>query len=68
MIHNHLQNNFHLGNKKALFYNLKVYYFKMGKNPFDYIPLTFHIKNGIKDPEYRKFIKFYQQRKEKIRK
>jgi tubulin polyglutamylase TTLL1 len=26
LIHNHLQNNFYLGNKKALFHNLKQYY------------------------------------------
>ena len=25
-VHNHLENNFHLGNKKALFYNMKAYY------------------------------------------
>jgi hypothetical protein len=25
-MHNHLINNFYLGNKKALFYNLKQYY------------------------------------------
>lgn len=25
-MHNHLENNFHLGNKKALFYNMRAYY------------------------------------------
>jgi len=48
-IHNHLPNSFMLGNKKALFYLLKEYYQKINKNVFDYVPLTFHIKNGIKD-------------------
>ena len=34
---------------------------------FDYIPLTFHIKKGIKDLEYKRFVKYYQQRNEAIR-
>lgn len=30
-----------------MFLNLKFYYETIGKNPFDFIPLTFHIKNGF---------------------
>jgi tubulin--tyrosine ligase len=48
-VHNHLECNFHLGNKKAMFYNLRQYYELIGKDVFDYIPLTFHIKNGLDD-------------------
>jgi oligoribonuclease NrnB/cAMP/cGMP phosphodiesterase (DHH superfamily) len=44
LVHNHLQNNFFLGNKKALFYNLREYYEKIGEDIFNYVPLTFHIK------------------------
>ena len=62
MIHNHLQNNFYLGNKKALFYNLKEYYSLNGQNVFDYLPLTFHIRKGIKDPEYTRFVEYYKRR------
>ncbi len=42
-IHNHLEANWNLSNKKALFYNLKAYYEVIKDNPFDYIPVTFHI-------------------------
>ena len=38
-----------MGNKKALFYNLKRYYDLQKKNVFKIIPLTFHIKDGIND-------------------
>ena len=42
-VHNHLQYNYLIGNKKALFYNLKDYYSFSGKNVYNIIPLTFHI-------------------------
>jgi tubulin--tyrosine ligase len=48
-VHNHLECNFHIGNKKALFYNLRQYYDLIGKDVFDYLPLTFHIKKGLDD-------------------
>lgn len=40
---NHLENNFHLGNKKALFYNLRLYCENTNLNVFDIVPITFHI-------------------------
>jgi hypothetical protein len=43
IMHNHLENNFHLSNKKALFYNIKNYMNLLNKDPFKIIPLTFHI-------------------------
>lgn len=61
-LHNHLENNWNLSNKKALFYNLRSYYLAQGQNPFDFIPLTFHIKNGKEDKEYTKFLEYYQKR------
>lgn len=42
-IHNHLTNNWNLSNKKALFMNLKHYYEAQKINPFEYIPMTFHV-------------------------
>jgi len=63
-----LQYNFYLGNKKALFYNLKEYYNLIGKNVFDYVPLTFHIRKGMKDPEYNRFVDFYKKRAKLIQK
>jgi hypothetical protein len=66
LIHNHLVNNFYLGNKKALFYNLREYYSLSGDNLYNYIPLTFHIRRGLKDPEYAKFVDYYKRRQRLI--
>ncbi|EAS04250.2 tubulin-tyrosine ligase family protein (macronuclear) [Tetrahymena thermophila SB210] len=72
-MHNHLENNWNLSNKKALFYNLRNYYTTIKQNPFENIPLTFHIKDGINDPEYTKFLEHWKQKedecnqKEKLR-
>ncbi|CAD8071613.1 unnamed protein product [Paramecium sonneborni] len=44
-LHNHIQNNTHLGSKKNLFYNMKKYYQEKGLNVFDFLPQTYHIKN-----------------------
>ena len=55
---NHLENHIHISNKKALFLNLRNYFEKCHKNPFDIIPLTFHIK-GLNDPELQKFEEYY---------
>lgn len=68
LMHNHLENNFYLGNKKALFHNLKEYCELSGESLYEYIPLTFHIKKGIKDVEYKKFVNFYQKRKNAMKK
>lgn len=31
---------------------MRKYYDVMKENVFDYLPLTFHIKNGLKDEEF----------------
>lgn len=31
---------------------MKLYYEALNLDPFDVLPLTFHIKNGLDDPEY----------------
>lgn len=46
-VHNHFCYNFLIGNKKALFQTMSEYYSRRGERVFDYLPLTFHIKNGI---------------------
>jgi hypothetical protein len=61
-IHNHLECNYFIGNKKALFYNLRQYYTLLNKNVFDYLPLTFHIKKGVDDREYKQFVKYFKKR------
>lgn len=60
MTANHQDNNFHLSNKKAIWYNMKVYYESLGENPFDYMPLTFHIKEGETDREFQKFLDVFK--------
>lgn len=42
-MHNHLQNNWNLSNKKALFVNIRHYFEALKINPFEYIPMTFHV-------------------------
>ena len=66
-MHNHLSNNFYLGNKKALFYNLKQYYELLDKNVFTKVPLTFHIKKGFKDLQYKRFVAYYKRRQVNIK-
>lgn len=47
-MHNHLRNNYILGNKKALFNTMSNYYGSKGLDVFEYLPLTFHI-TGLED-------------------
>ena len=60
-IYNHLENHFHLSNKKAMFLNMQSYYCSLKQDPFDTLPLTFHIKQGLSDPEFEKFKEFYDR-------
>ena len=55
-----LENNYHLSNKYALFYNMRKYYKALDRDPFDVLPLTFHIKTGTGDPEYKNFLAMYK--------
>ena len=44
-----------------MYYNLKSYYLAVGKNPFEYIPETYHIqKEG--DTEWLNFVKVYEKK------
>lgn len=58
-LHNHLINSYLIGNKKALFQTMSDYYTKIGDNVFNYLPLTFHISNGIEDDNYLKFLNVF---------
>jgi len=60
-MHNHLEFNYFIGNKKALFYNIKQYYDLQKKNVFDVIPLTYHIKHGTTDSQYELFTKEFKR-------
>jgi tubulin monoglycylase TTLL3/8 len=35
---------------------------------FDYLPLTFHIKNGLEDDSWYKFLKYYYKRSKEVKK
>ncbi len=61
MICNHVENNFHLSNKKAIYYNMKVYYESLNKDPFQFMPLSFHIKEGLSDKEFSRFCDVFRQ-------
>ena len=52
-------NNYIIGNKKALFQTMKQYYAKNNDDAFKYLPITFHICNGIDDDQYLKFLNIY---------
>ena len=56
-----LENNYHLSNKYALFYNMRKYYKALGRDPFEVLPLTFHIKQGTSDPEYKNFLAMHKE-------
>lgn len=45
-----------------MFYNLKQYYELIHDNVFNYLPLTFHIKNGTNDIQYKRFQMYYNKR------
>ncbi len=50
-----MEANYHLSNKYALFYNMTKYYRSIGRDPFEVLPLTFHIKSGTKDKVFYQF-------------
>lgn len=53
-IYARMDQNFHLANKKCLFYAMKEYYEQQGLCVFKdkVFPVTFHVKDGLEDPEY----------------
>lgn len=54
-MHNKIEFNQHLTNKKGLYQSLKQYSQALNMDLFDFVPLTFHIKGGESDPEFIKF-------------
>ena len=38
---------------------MRNYYESLGQDPFYNLPLTFHIKNGLADPEFATFKEHY---------
>ena len=49
---------------------MKAYYHSISGDEFhvfNFLPVTFHIKNGLDDPEFKKFINYYYDQEEKVR-
>jgi len=46
---------------------MREYYKLVGIDPFEVLPLTFLVKNGITDSEYVRFEEYYSQLGEKVR-
>jgi len=63
---NHLENHFHLSNKKALLWNMRSYFNALKQDVFKRLPLTFHIQNGIDDNEFSRFVNYFNARQENI--
>lgn len=63
VVQNHLPFNGLLGNKKAMFYSLREYYRLTKRDIFTVVPLTFHIQNGTRDEEFKRFQNHYNERK-----
>ena len=58
-IYNRIEDNYHLSNKKALLINMTQYYKAINTDPFDALPVSFHIKTGRNDPEFERFIHYF---------
>ena len=65
-LYNKMEDNFHLSNKKAMFLNMRNYYEAMGKDVFTAVPVTYHVKEGLEDPEFIKFKNHYLREEEEI--
>ena len=66
-MYNKIEDNFHVNNKKALYLNMKNYYEALGEDVFANLPLTFHVKEGLEDPEFEKFKQQYTRFDEEIK-
>lgn len=60
-----MEANYHLSNKFALFFRMSKYYRSIGRDPFDVLPLTFHITKGTTDKVYYKFMQVFREHEEK---
>lgn len=58
---NRLEKNQHICSKKLMFYNLRNYYAKKGKNIFGVVPVTFHVKSAGKDKNFLEFTEYFKE-------
>jgi tubulin--tyrosine ligase len=59
-LYNRLEDNFNLTSKKYLYLNMKEYYESINQDVFSVLPVTFHVKEGEDDPEFKRFANYYQ--------
>jgi tubulin polyglutamylase TTLL1/tubulin monoglycylase TTLL3/8 len=48
-----------------LFQNLNEYYISKGKDPFEHIPVTFHLASSTSDPEFARFLEYAETQNKK---
>lgn len=66
LISNHLPKNFAIGSKKNLFKSMYSYYKNIKKkNPFEFIPKTYHIQS-VEDEQWKEFVSNNQHEPNKI--
>ena len=66
IVTNHIPQNSLIGSKKALFHSLKHYYENIvNTDPFQYIPLTYHIK-GPTDECFKQFLDANKSDRDKV--
>ena len=46
---------------------MRNYYESIGEDVFDSLPVTFHVKNGTDDPEFKRFKAYYAKAEEEIK-
>lgn len=46
---------------------MKNYYEAMNKDVFSAVPVTFHVKEGLEDPEFTKFKSYYFKEEDEIK-
>ena len=60
-LYNRVEGSDTLSNKKSLFFNLKEYYEKIGADPYQALPVTFHIKDGVHEHTFAEFRRYYER-------
>jgi len=63
-----MEQNKQLTNKKGIFINMREFYKQVGQDPFQVLPLTFLVKHGLSDPEFKKFSRVFEELKIKMKK
>lgn len=62
-----MEQNKQLTNKKGVFVNMRDYYRQMEKDPFEVLPLTFLVKQGLNDPEFKRFTEYFNSYTQKAK-